>query len=542
LAQFFSVKTSTQAKAGGCVAKRYLVFVALLTMTVSPAPAQDARTILQTAAATMGSANLKSIQYSGTGWVGAVGQSYNAGLHNVGDGWPQFDLTSYTRTIDYDARSLQEDVARTQGNNPPRGGGGTPLQGEQRQVSVVSGNFAWNMQGNRATPVPAAVVELRQLDIVLTPHGFLKAAMASSNPTAFSRRVLGVDDLVKTVTVVSFTVMGKYRVNGMFNAENLLEHVQTWVPSPVLGDMLYEIRYTDYKDFGGVKFPTNIHGHTGAIGYDFTRGFWNLDPNSLQINVTNVQPNLSVAALTVPDAVRQSTIEPAGVESQRLANGVWLVGGGSHNSVAVEFRDFVAIVEAPLNEERSLAVIGEVNRLVPNKPIQYLVNTHHHFDHLGGLRTYWSEGATIITHLANRDFYERAVLSSAPRTLEPDRLSLSPVPTTSTPMDRFETVTRKFTLSDGNRTMEVHALQGVNHAEFMLIAYLPAEKILVNADLYSPPAPGAQPPASPTAGMLTLYRNMERLKLDVTQHVPIHGRVGANEEFLRIVRRPNPLN
>ena len=78
----------------------------------------------------------------------------------------------------------------------------------------------------------------------------------------------------------------------------------------------------------GLKFPTNIHAHTGAIGYDFARGFWHLDPNSLQINVTNVEPNLNVAALTVPDAVRQATIEPVRVESQRLANGVWLVGGG----------------------------------------------------------------------------------------------------------------------------------------------------------------------------------------------------------------------
>ena len=366
--------------------------------------------------------------------------------------------------------------------------------------------------------------------------------MASSNPVAFSRRVLGVDDVVKTVTVVSFTVMGKYRVSGMFNAENLLEHVQTWVPNPVLGDMVYEIRYTDYKDFAGLKFPTNIHAHTGAIGYDFGRGFWNLDPNSLQINVTDVEANLDVAALTVPDAVREATVEPVRVESQRLANGVWLVGGGSHNSVAVEFRDFVAVVEAPLNEKRSLAVIGEVKRLVPDKPIQYLVNTHHHFDHLGGLRTYWSDGATIVTHLANRDFYERASSAFCARTLEPDRLSLSPVPTTSTPMDRFETVTQKFTLSDGTRTMEIHALQGVNHAEFMLVAYLPAEKILINADLYSPPDAGAQLPATPGAGMVTLDRNIQRLKLDVTQHVPIHGRVGTNEEFLRIVGRPNPRN
>jgi len=73
-----------------------------------------------------------------------------------------------------------------------------------------------------------------------------------------------------------------------------------------------------------------------------------------------------------------------------------------------------------------------------------------------------------------------------------------------------------------------------NHSADMLMAYLPKEKILINADLYSPPQPGAQPPA-PTAAMLTLYQNMRKLKLDVAQHVPIHGRVGTNDEFLKIV-------
>lgn len=70
----------------------------------------------------------------------------------------------------------------------------------------------------------------------------------------------------------------------------------------------------------------------------------------------------------------------------------------------------------------------------------------------------------------------------------------------------------------------------------MLMVYLPTEKILVNADLYSPPATlGQQPPVAPTPGMLTLYQNIRLLKLDVARHVPIHGRVGTNDEFLKVV-------
>ena len=68
----------------------------------------------------------------------------------------------------------------------------------------------------------------------------------------------------------------------------------------------------------------------------------------------------------------------------------------------------------------------------------------------------------------------------------------------------------------------------------MLIAYLPKEKILFNADLYSPPAQGAAP-AAPTPGMRTLQQNIRKLKLDVVQHAPAHGRVGTNEEFMKLV-------
>src|SRR6185295_9133498 len=104
-------------------------------------------------------------------------------------------------------------------------------------------------------------------------------------------------------------------------------------------------------------------------------------------------------------------VQPVKVESQKLADGVWLVAGGTHNSLAVEFRDYVTVVEAPLNEERSLAVIAEVNKLVPGKPIRYLVNTHHHWDHSGGLRTYVAQGTTVVTHQGNKEYYEQVVFS-----------------------------------------------------------------------------------------------------------------------------------
>src|SRR5438132_13984830 len=140
--------------------------------------------------------------------------------------------------------------------------------------------------------------------------------------------------------------------------------------------------------------------------------------------VSDVKPNAAVHIPSRQPETRQAgPAQAAAVQWEKVADGVFYLRGGTHHSVAVEFADHVVVVEGPLNEQRSLAVIAEVNKLIANKPIRYLVNTHHHFDHSGGLRTYVDEGAIIVTHEVNKEFYEKAF--SAQRTLNPDRLAQS---------------------------------------------------------------------------------------------------------------------
>ena len=210
------------------------------------------------------------------------------------------------------------------------------------------------------------------------------------------------------------------------------------------------------------------------------------------------------------------------------------MGGGSHNSVAVEFKDFVTVIEGPLNQQRSLAVIAEVKRTFPGEPIRYLVNTHNHFDHLGGVRTFVAEGATVITDDRNRNFYQRVVLAPQSRSLQPDRLSQRPFAPTGPGTLALQTFTDQYTISDGNETIELYHVDGLNHSDNMAIVYLPKEKIAINADLYSPPPAGGTL-ANVNANAVTLFRNIKRLKLDVAQHVPIHGNPGPNADFDRIV-------
>ena len=191
--------------------------------------------------------------------------------------------------------------------------------------------------------------------------------------------------------------------------------------------------------------------------------------------------------------------------------------------------DYVAVVEGPLDEDRSVAVIAEVKKLVPNKPIKYLINTHHHFDHSGGIRTYVAEGAIIITHEMNKPFYEKTF--AMPRTLSPDKLSQNPKEAS------FQTVTDKYVLTDGARSLELYTAQGNGHNAGLVIAYLPKEKLLIEPDLFTPPPPDAPPPAAVSPYVASLQENIERLKLDVRQIAPLHGRVVPVAELRKALKK-----
>jgi glyoxylase-like metal-dependent hydrolase (beta-lactamase superfamily II) len=157
-----------------------------------------------------------------------------------------------------------------------------------------------------------------------------------------------------------------------------------------------------------------------------------------------------------------------------------------------------------------------VKKTVPNKPIKYVVNTHHHFDHAGGLGPFVAEGALVITHDVNKEFLAQSL--AAPRTVQPDKVAQSGKKPT------VEGMQDKRILSDGTRTVELHLIKGSVHHDGFIMAYLPKEKLLVEADAYTPGAANAAPPAQPNPLHVNLYDNIERLKLEVDQLLPLHGR------------------
>jgi glyoxylase-like metal-dependent hydrolase (beta-lactamase superfamily II) len=502
---------------------------------VDPAP------VLAAATRAIGSDRLRCVTLSGAAYAGAVGQQRESARNVV---WPRIDLANYTRTMDWDKRSMTEEFDRKPGLNPASWKYGVgwidgPLQQHPHQTFAVNGSHAWSMDGPTARAVPStpALSEIHQLELWLNPHGFLKAAqLPGANPRAVWRWELGEmgrdgpEVSPERVTVVSITVNGRFRVDATINKENLLQRIHTWVPDPVLGDMNYEHEFTNasYVDLGnGIRFPTEWHSHHG---WDDNYGAQaeSAGHNAFGGTMKDIRPNRCPGATTVPEAVRQASL-PAPVETRKLGEGVYLLAGGTHNSVAVEFREFIAVFEAPLNEQRSLAVIEEIVKVIPGKPIRWLINSHQHFDHAGGLRAYMHIGATIVTHVTNFGFYVRDVLNYAPRTLEPDMLSLWP-PTELAEGYYYEAIRENFIISDGARNLNVHYVNPLQHVEGMLIAYLPREGLLLEADLVGTNRPRSQ---TPTSDQRSLYNAVRKLKLNVSEIVPVHGAPLPWSEFAK---------
>ena len=454
--------------------KHFLLLMALLAVA-APASAQPAA--LRAAEKALGAGTLTSIKITGSGSSAMIGQGLSAGVSG------RWVLNNYVADVHYDRPAMRVELQRAMLD------GSVPFGGT-RQVWAFSGDVGWNVGANgmpvALNPRPDtqfSSLEERQLQVSLTPHGFVKAALAQKA----TARAQGA------ATLVSFTTPAGTRVTGTIDREGLVQRVEAVVDNSVLGDMVIETTFAGYKMFGNVRFPTTIVQKHGSLP-------------TLELMVTAVEPN-GAAPIDAPEAARGFKPAPVRVEARELGKGVWLMAGGSHHSVLIEFADHVALVDAPLGDERASAVLAEARRLAPNKPLRSLIQSHHHFDHSGGTRTAAAEASTLVTSAGSREYWEQAL--QRPRTIRPDALAKKKA------APRVEGVSVRRTLSDATRTIELHNVPVPGHVDEMLLVYIPAEKLLVHVDAPNPI----------TAG------HIDRLKLDVGTVVPLHGNPVPIAEF-----------
>ena len=471
---------------------RFVTALALVLLCGFRAEAAD--TALQQIADALDVSTTKTFQFTANGKMWQVGQSTSPMA-----AYPRYYVKSLTRMYDFTAGAMREQMVRTQGENPPSGGGGQPLEGDQQSITLVAGDLAWNEAGKN-TPARPHEASARAHDLATSPHGVVRAALAS-NAAVTKKMIDG-----REMTVVSFTDQGKRKIVAYANDQNAIERIESSYGHPVVGDMKVVTNYGPYRDFAGVKFPTRI--------VQYQEGLPALD---VIVTAVSANPTFNVE---VPANVRST---PTTVNSEKTADGVWFIGGDSHNSVLIEMKDYLIVVEAPSSDVRSMAVMAEVKKLVPNKPIKYLVNTHHHFDHSGGIRAYAADGVTIVTHELNRPYFERAATNSW--SLSPDRLAKSkkkPV---------FQAMGDNMVLTDGTRSVELYQIVGNAHHDGIVMAYLRKEKLLIEADAFTP----GSVPKTPDPFSVNLEANVRRLNIDVERILPLHGSVVQYVELMKAI-------
>ena len=308
---------------------------------------------------------------------------------------------------------------------------------------------------------------------------------------------------------------------------------------PIWGDTLNELAFFEWRDYNGVRLP--------QVFAVFLNG--NKIREERARNIIN-NPRYDAAGLVVPDEIKAKPANGERIVSQwplrrvvmgvgyqdfgreqkvdvvEVAKGVYHIKGSSHHSLAVEMKDYIVVVEAPLFEERSLAVMKAIEAKVPGKPIKYLVMTHFHIDHSGGIRAYAARGATIVAADEAVPFVK--TVTSRPKTIRPDTLAKAG---NTTPQVQSSKDVKS--LTDGERTLELREIPNP-HAVGMLAAYLPQEKILFVSDLFTP---GTAVDPSNTGGIeyaAALYKAVVDANLQVEKIVGGHGEIAPLRDLVKV--------
>jgi glyoxylase-like metal-dependent hydrolase (beta-lactamase superfamily II) len=455
------------------------------------ATAQDAASVIDAAQRALG--NVQTITYNGSAHDVAFQQcGANAaqmicyGMHD-----PMRPIHNYVRIIDVAAPT-----SRHAGDTLNIGGGAS--------TALAPGRFF-----QQVTPAQADLSQSwgQSLEFYITPWGFLNGA--ARRDTIASRAV--IDGRHYTILSWSPAVQApsgaSYRINAYVNEQNLIERVETWLGENIMGDMHIVAEYQDWMDFNGTMAPTRIVQTRGGLPF-------------FEVHVADANANPADPGSIAPAPQQQG---PGGggfgggqapgfeITREQLGTGLYryTTAGFSYDSLIVEFNDHIMMLEAGQNQARAQAYIDEIKQQFPGKPIRYVMVTHPHADHTGGLPALVAEGATIITHENAREFFERAF--GTPRTLLDDALARNPrVP-------KIEAVSDMRTYTDGTRTVEFYHAYPAPHSDALLIAYFPEEKVLFQGDFSVNPGQPANDHVQALAATL------DRLGLDYERFINVHA-------------------
>ncbi len=415
--------------------------------------------------------------------------------------YPRESPVRYLEIVDGDVGMLQEGS----------------VAGTSNRTRLHPGRLASRLREERRTPARIILTAPRQKSVKRLPDARLDG---------------------KPQRVLAFQDKGEEFRLYLDPRTNLPTQVEILEDDTIYGDSRYTLRYADWRRVDGMMMPFSLRYEINGILLQSER-------------VLSARHNVALPeTFSIPESVRRQKVEGKPIPSQwlmrRLAmnvsyldfgkdvpvdlvplgDGILHAKGTSHNSVIIEMQDYLVVVEAPLYEERSQKVLAAIKQRFPTKPIRYVIPTHFHNDHSGGMRAYMAEGATILAPTISMGHYER--MARAPHAIRPDRLEQSHKAVI------VEGVTGRRVLTDASRQIEIYPYPTA-HADDYQIIYLPQEKLLIEADHVSARQGGDIRPGDLPRQLLD---GIEQLNLNVERIVAIHGDVGTLQDLRSAVRGP----
>ena len=495
------------------VTRSFASILFLVLITAGTAHGQSAQTLIAETAKTMGG-------------VAALRAIKNQVVESEGK---QFDSSSTprplgpTRQISTFRSSLTRDL--TQPRMRLEWESRNAARGETiRFVEVIDGSSGLLQEGEaktaKQTRLHAGRLATRLREEKRAPVSLILAATANTT----LRRLADAElDGVK-YQVVSFKDGGdEFRVY-LDAKSHLPAQTDILEDDPLEGDSSYLLRYADWRKVDQIVMPFSLRYELNGRALQeeqiksvqnnvaFVTDPFNV-PQAIRTEKTDVTPIASqwILRRVAGNVSYQDLGRAPSIEWTQLANGVHKIGGSSHATIVVEMRDHLIAVEGPLYEARTAPVVKAIKERFPGKAIRYVIPTHHHLDHFGGIRAFMAEGAIVVSPFSARDFYSR--VAKAPHTRQPDSLEKA---RTSVVIESFGGGPR--VLTDGTRQVEIYPLP-TSHAEDLVVVYLPAEKIDIEADHISPR--NGQVRAAPA--VKEFIAGLDQLNLDVATIVGIHG-------------------
>ena len=474
-----------------------LAMLAVLTVLAAtscarPTPEQQ---VVNDAARALGGA--ERIQAVKTIVLEGEGTQYNLGQDVVPNASGQtFHVTPYKRAIDVAGERARTELVRV-----PKF---TYWQGlaPQRQIQGLDKAIGYNVAPNgTASRVAQTAADERRAEFLRYPITAVRLALDPAAHVTNARRENGESSVqVVTSDGQAFTLV-------IDAGTKLPTRVTTEANHVNLGDVTIATAFADYQNVGGLQLPARL---TTKMD-DFTTAEVRAVKQVVDADAGDLAAPAQAASAQAPAA------QPPNVTVEEVSPGFWLLAGGSHHSALVEFSDHLMLIDAPQNDARTLAVIAKARELRPGKPLTQVVNSHHHFDHSGGIRAAVSEGLTVITHQGNAAFIEEVV--KRPHTRVPDALAKNSKPL------KLETVTDEKVMTDGTMTVNLSSIPS-EHSETMLMAYLPKERALVVIDLYEPGEPA-------NMFLARFVEDLKKRNLRVDRIVPLHGKITPYAQMVK---------